>query len=1431
MFLLATCLAAAALPETEAVQNAYTEASGTIEAEPEITAKAYFAIVLAAEPTAANRTKLVDAVVDTLNNDFSELGISDEVEETCFFHFWRTAAARFPEEERFQTTALAYESKRLPWERLQPRLLARGDASALGLGLDRLVKAPEPKSTTAPFAAAAATHMAKATPEEINKFLWFGDKEGFSEIVVAAQKRLLLDKDPEIQKLAATPAVRQILLRSEVRKIAVQYDLTTLKPPTLPPLTVQGPGQSEKAFEQLKQTAESLPRIKEDGPRFRETIAAFDALIAAYPNYERIYEMKADRLFYAGLTEEALLTQITVARMSPNRALDSYDSGLARYWMALGYRGQALIEAHRTLKGSISGYDADTLLIFCAVAVPESLKDDGLVPESWTAMITERLGKLEEQGEAVMRNSSALHLDAIRFWEKSGDFPRARAALARFKKDGRRELVKANEGSFADWEKRWEDASTLALFYGLPEAPKPYGMDLEQAFHEGDLAGAWALYSKWAEAEPKAVAARLYGAAAFADLGAPYLALALIEEGKGLGPTALEAQLLARVKAVCSARLGEPVAAALAYAESGDVESLSTYWLQVFVEANQAAAYSRISNRALEVLSADKRDSALLPWAWKTYAMTAPASAVDTWRDTLTAGGGLPESPAVLAPSLTQGVAKTQGRLQVAWSDGQVVQGEVSNRDWFLFAQLAAADGREADAAFFAACWLLGLSPNETYEAAAEAQARALVTAYRDGAAAEGDLAEALRRNPCDVAVMVKGYEAARAKNDMYEAAAYLRRLWMAYGEDRIDLLVACNVATAAADWELLLTVSQTAVARQPSDESRGWYNLALVACDKGDTAETIRNQMYDGTLRTVAREIDGWVPFVDGYGNYLRVLSAGEYAELHGAIKDASELREARPKAEKEPAGYRHYQDLVSKLAAAVSKRLVGASPSFHSHVAFQSGEIDEAKYKASMTSPDDQTFAQIFSILRRWKVGNQVKLEGDDLADVQSIMYDQGRHLRFRVMAYAMLRKAEVIAAPRPVRASDPLFLEKPNMGALAEMRAGRLTLINGAHQLTLFLGGSMRVSAPNHKTVRAIALPTPPAVMRLRIVPDSPEQRLSGLTSANYEQRMVEFAKVGLRPALERAFTTLQSELAAAGSAPEQRWDAFKRAAPRFRRIGEDFFLERSAVADELMAILLPHLNKYPVDAYSVVADTQLIPLDYMNRLNTRAQEVVKLGQQANRNASNQHKRETGDQRADYNSQGEAEKLLLSFPPGSENFPLVREMLAEGIAPGKVAANVAAEKSRRRDAIAAAKRREENLKLFDAAMAKGDMAGVEKAALELGGQHYVQWALKAPNIRLDQLAQARAYATNWNDSGKLAAAMTKLVNAQWKAERDAQYRSSAPARRSSDSSSAAWRSFTSDMSKRYDASVQYQKARDSKNFIVRTRSDGSYSTHQKY
>ena len=324
---------------------------------------------------------------------------------------------------------------------------------------------------------------------------------------------------------------------------------------------MEGPGESAEAFEKLKKTVGENPRVALNHPRFWNGIAAFDALIAAYPNYGRIYTIKADYLADVGLFQEALLTQTSVVRMNPT---SDAASAQARYWRALGFRGQALVEAHRALGKSVLGYDGNTLLFFCEVAVAESLKDDGFVPASWDAIIAERLGKLEDQNADLLWRAKSLYLDAIRFWDKRGDLPRARAALARLRAKGGSELIAANVGLIAAWEKRWDESSALAFFYGLPEAPQPYGIDLELAFHAGDLPRAWSLYSKWVEAEPKLVAARLYGAAAFVDLGAPYLALALIEEAKALQPTTAEAQLLARVKAGCSARLGESVAAALA---------------------------------------------------------------------------------------------------------------------------------------------------------------------------------------------------------------------------------------------------------------------------------------------------------------------------------------------------------------------------------------------------------------------------------------------------------------------------------------------------------------------------------------------------------------------------------------------------------------------------------------------------------------------------------------------------------------------------------------------------------------------------------------------------------------------------------------------------------------------------------------------------
>ena len=217
VFLVLADLASAQLPETEVVQQAYYEASSTLEDVPEVTAKAYFGIVLAGEATTDSRTKLVHSVAYSLRRDFYEIGISGDVEDACFFHFWQAVAAHYPDEEAFKTTILASEVKQLPWVQAQAKLLARGDSYALGLGLDRLVDSPESSTAMAPFLTAVADYMAQASSGDISKFLWFGDKVENPEIFAAIQQRFLEDNDPEIQALAATPAVRKLLSGQAVR--------------------------------------------------------------------------------------------------------------------------------------------------------------------------------------------------------------------------------------------------------------------------------------------------------------------------------------------------------------------------------------------------------------------------------------------------------------------------------------------------------------------------------------------------------------------------------------------------------------------------------------------------------------------------------------------------------------------------------------------------------------------------------------------------------------------------------------------------------------------------------------------------------------------------------------------------------------------------------------------------------------------------------------------------------------------------------------------------------------------------------------------------------------------------------------------------------------------------------------------------------------
>tara|TARA_R110002167_G_scaffold358494_1_gene574594 strand:- start:284 stop:856 length:573 start_codon:yes stop_codon:yes gene_type:complete len=162
--LFLTCLAIARLPDTEAVQNAYLEASATLEGEdPEVAAKAYFLIFLATDPTAENAGKMADATFRALRDDFQGYEISREMEGGIHFHLSRLMASQFPDDEAMEETYLviAAQTGLLPWADLQAKLIARGDLFAMELGLQRLEKNPEPLATLAPFTATLAEVMTK----------------------------------------------------------------------------------------------------------------------------------------------------------------------------------------------------------------------------------------------------------------------------------------------------------------------------------------------------------------------------------------------------------------------------------------------------------------------------------------------------------------------------------------------------------------------------------------------------------------------------------------------------------------------------------------------------------------------------------------------------------------------------------------------------------------------------------------------------------------------------------------------------------------------------------------------------------------------------------------------------------------------------------------------------------------------------------------------------------------------------------------------------------------------------------------------------------------------------------------------------------------------------------------------------------------------
>lgn len=1415
--LVGAAVARAQLPNTEAVNEALAEAEGAFDSDDvRVVAKAYLAVVQAAQPTEETLNGVAGATAFRVKSQMEYLfGVGQEVEEMTqpyLLEFWRTVAKQYPKNRPVQERYLAFamQSDSVPWKELQPQLLRLGGMAGLRLGLNYLEEHPWVKSPSDPLVSAAVAYVPTASPKELSDLLYAASKLALAELEATVKRRFRADSSPEVQAMAESNFVKRVWhhLESdwtwrEVEELASSYDLETLTPPILSQSAAEGSGESREAWEQamtvyMKPLPEKRPRNDED-PLLWERLGEYEALLEKYPDFGPLYAYKAEVLRAADFTGEAIVALVRAMRIQDSPEMREQ---LALCWGRLGNkREQALAEANRVLLGSTR---KRALQLFCELGLSELLRDSGLVPASWDALLGERLATLEDRYPELLGDK--LSLDAVVFWEKQKNLARAQAALERYESYAQANAL-TKDPRVAAWRDQWKETRPMGIFYGLPDAPTPHGVALEAGLFKGDLSLAWSAYQAWTTAEPESVAARLYGAAALVDLKASYMALDLIDQTEALAPSADEAKLLARVKAYCSASLGETVAAALAQAEAGDGEEPSFYWLTAFVDANQRAVYGRLGDRAFEIVSAESPDAQLLPWAWQTFTKTASGVVVDEWRERLRSSGILPDEAELRLPELVGIGTEYERPLRVALSDYLMAKGSLEFRDWWTFGQLAAAEGRSADAAFGAALWLMSMDPRLENERADLEGARAMVATYRDGASSEEDPEVAFLRNPCDVEAMARAYETTRGEEDYFAAAGYLRELWMAYGEDRIDLDAACNVATAAADFELLLSISQTALKREPSEANRSWYRLALIACGKDSTATGIGYMQFDESLKAISQEVSCWIDFVGKGKTYQSVLKYGEYTALHAAIAEAHELYYDRKEYGENPERELHRSNRA-RLEANMKNRLAAASPSLRAHLLFQLGAIDANDYFQDMAEPDDLSFSKIFAILRRWKSTGEAELEGAELVDLQTLLYDQGQHLRFRMMAQAMLQLAEVIPAPQALRASDSLILEDAPKGAISKVIAGRLVLVNRKVDLFSILGGRRQLSDGSDSS-----LPMVPALLRVSIAPDLPTRFLGELTAQNFDSEMLSLAKASYQPVLQRAADVLASDLAAAGTIQEERWDAISLAAGRLRAVGSNFGAKLNREDHTFMDVLLPHLNENPEDSFLAM---DLIPLWQVNRLSKESKQYLKTGASAYVNDYLRGGRRTGGMEA-------AQRAALAYPPGSKWYPMVRDLLKKGVTSDKLAEAVKKENARRIEAAVT----ESRLREFEACMARKDYAEAGRLAHLLKGQAYVRWALADPRARLDHLTQARVYASATGSGySKVTAEIQRRRNAMLETRVMSTVLTQNRTRASSGGTS--WSSFTASMAAKRDAAFEHQKARDAKNFVLRFRSDGSYEKY---
>lgn len=183
-----------------------------------------------------------------------------------------------------------------------------------------------------------------------------------------------------------------------------------------------------------------------------------------------------------------------------------------------------------------------------------------------------------------------------------------------------------------------------------------------------------------------------------------------------------------------------------------------------------------------------------------------------------------------------------------------------------------------------------------------------------------------------------------------------------------------------------------------------------------------------------------------------------------------------------------------------------------------------------------------------------------------------------------------------------------------------------------------------------------------------------------------------------------------------------------------------------------------------------------------------------------------------------------MLSKYPPGSADFTLLSQAMSGGRLPDDVDAYLTRLKIKKSGSSASGVYSPKDVKKFEEAKARGDMNAMGEAAYVLRGDYYVKWVLMQGNARLDQLMQAKYYSTNASERKILNERITKLNNESWRPR----VMQSTQSYTRQASSGTSWSSFSSQMSAKRDAAYDHQRSRDAKNFVIRYRSDGSYSTH---